>query len=75
MHPYSTKSHDVKYAELFTSDYAVNTISSCVLIFTVITNHFIGEDFYLTQHSMDGYEAMGFDVTQLTQIWSKVYLQ
>jgi hypothetical protein len=34
---------------------------------TVITNHFIGEDFYLSQHSMDGYEAMGFDVTQLTQ--------
>ncbi len=34
---------------------------------TVITNHFIGEDFYLIQHSMDGYEAMGFDVTQSTQ--------
>jgi hypothetical protein len=33
----------------------------------VITNHFIGEDFYLSQNSMDGYEAMGFDVTQLTQ--------
>ncbi len=37
------------------------------LFSTVITNHFIGEDFYLSQHSMDGYEAMGFDVTQLTQ--------
>jgi hypothetical protein len=34
---------------------------------TVITNHFIGEDFSQSQHSMDGYEAMGFDVTQLTQ--------
>jgi hypothetical protein len=34
---------------------------------TVITNHFIGEDFLLSQHSMDGFEAMGFDVTQLTQ--------
>jgi hypothetical protein len=34
---------------------------------TVITNEFIGEDFYLSQHSMDGYEAMGFDVAQLTQ--------
>jgi hypothetical protein len=34
---------------------------------TVITNDFIGEDFYLSQHSMDGYEAMGIDVTQLTQ--------
>jgi hypothetical protein len=37
------------------------------LFSTVITNHFNGEDFYLSQHSMDGYEAMGFDVTQLTQ--------
>jgi hypothetical protein len=34
---------------------------------TVITNEFIGEDFYLSHHSMDGYEAMRFDVTQLTQ--------
>jgi hypothetical protein len=34
---------------------------------TVITNEFIGEDVYLSQLSMDGYEAMGFDVTQLTQ--------
>ena len=33
----------------------------------VITNHFFGEEFYLSQHSMDGYEAMGFDVTQATQ--------
>jgi hypothetical protein len=40
----------------------------CVSFFsTVITNHFIGEEFYLSQHSMDGYEAMGFDVTQWTQ--------
>ncbi len=37
------------------------------LFSTVITNEFIGEDFYLSQHSMDGYETMGFDVTQLTQ--------
>jgi hypothetical protein len=34
---------------------------------TVITNEFIGEGFYLRQHSMDGYEAMRFDVTQATQ--------
>jgi hypothetical protein len=34
---------------------------------TAITNHFFGEDFYLSQHSMDGYEAMGFDVTQSTK--------
>jgi hypothetical protein len=37
------------------------------LFSTVITNKFIGGDFYLIQHSMDGYKAMGFDVTQLTQ--------
>ncbi len=37
------------------------------LFSTVITNHFIGEDFYQSQHYMDGYKAMGFDVTQLTQ--------
>jgi hypothetical protein len=35
--------------------------------FTVITNHFIGEEFCLGQISIDGYETMGFDVTQLTQ--------
>jgi hypothetical protein len=37
------------------------------LISTIITNHFIGEDFHLSQHSIYGYEAMGFDVTQLAQ--------
>jgi hypothetical protein len=37
------------------------------LFSTVITNEFIGEDFYLSQHSMDSYTAMRFDVTQLTQ--------
>jgi hypothetical protein len=37
------------------------------LFSTVITNHFIGEDFFLSQHSIDGYEAMGFDVSQSTQ--------
>jgi hypothetical protein len=36
------------------------------LFSTVITKEFIGEDVYLSQHSMDGYVAMGFDVTQLT---------
>jgi hypothetical protein len=34
---------------------------------TVITNHFIGEEFYLSPNSQDGFAAMGFDVTQLTQ--------
>ncbi len=37
------------------------------LFSTIITNEFIGEDFNLRQHSMNGYEAMVFDVTQLTQ--------
>ncbi len=34
---------------------------------TIIFNEFIGEEFCLGQTSIDGYEAMGFDVTQLTQ--------
>jgi hypothetical protein len=38
------------------------------LFSTVITNQYIGKDFNLSQHSMNGYEAMGFDVTQLTQV-------
>jgi hypothetical protein len=37
------------------------------LLSTVITNEFIGEEFCLGQTSINGYEAMGFDVTQLTQ--------
>jgi hypothetical protein len=37
------------------------------LFSTVITNHFIGEEFYLSPNSQDGYAAMGFDVTQSTQ--------
>jgi hypothetical protein len=41
---------------------------------TVITNEFIGEEFYPSPNSLDGYEAMGFNVTQLTQERSQVYL-
>jgi hypothetical protein len=37
------------------------------LFSTVIANRFIGEYFYLSQHSMNGYGAMGFNVTQSTQ--------
>jgi hypothetical protein len=37
------------------------------LFSTVITNEFIGEEFFLGQTSIDGNEAIGFDVTQLTQ--------
>jgi hypothetical protein len=37
------------------------------LFSTVITNEFIGEEFYPSTNSIDGYEAMGFDVTQSTQ--------
>ncbi len=37
------------------------------LFSTVITNEFIGEDFCPRQNSLNFYEAMGFDVTQLTQ--------
>ncbi len=35
--------------------------------FTVITHKLIGEEFCLGQTSINGYEAMGFDVRQLTQ--------
>jgi hypothetical protein len=45
------------------------------LISPVITNYFIGEDFYLSRLSLDGYEALGFDVTQLTQDMEQSYLQ
>jgi hypothetical protein len=34
---------------------------------TIITNEFIGEEFYPSQHLLDGYEAMRFESTQLTQ--------
>jgi hypothetical protein len=37
------------------------------LLSIIITNEFIGEEFCLGQTSINGYEAMGFDVTQLTQ--------
>ncbi len=37
------------------------------LFSTVITNHCIGGEFCLGQTSIDGYKAIGFDVTQLTQ--------
>ncbi len=37
------------------------------LFSTVITNEFIGEEFCLSPNSLDGYEATGFDVTQLAQ--------
>ncbi len=34
---------------------------------TIIINEFIGEEFYPSLNSLDGYEALGFEVTQLTQ--------
>ncbi len=47
----------------------VQLIQYChVSLFSIaITNHFIGEEFCLGQISINGYEAMRFDVTQLTQ--------
>jgi hypothetical protein len=33
----------------------------------IITNEFIGEEFYPSPNSVDGCEAMGFDETELTQ--------
>jgi hypothetical protein len=66
MHPYITESHDVKYAGSITSACAMIQYCHASLFSTVITNHFIGEEFCLGQTSINGYEAMGFDVTQLT---------
>ena len=37
------------------------------LFSNVIINEFFGEEFCLGQTSINGYEAMGFDVIQLTQ--------
>jgi hypothetical protein len=37
------------------------------LFSAIITNHFVGEECCIGQTSINGYEAMGFDVTQLTQ--------
>jgi hypothetical protein len=45
------------------------------LFSTVITNHFIGEEFCIGQTSIDGYKAMGFDVTQLPKMRNKDNLQ
>jgi hypothetical protein len=67
MHPYITESHFVKYAGSITSAYAMIQYRHVSLFFTVITNEFIGEEFSLSPNSLDGYEAMGFNVTQMTQ--------
>jgi hypothetical protein len=47
----------------------VQLIQYChaALFSTVITKILIGEEFCLGQTSIDGYEAIGFDETQLTQ--------
>ncbi len=67
MHPYITESHYVKYAGLFTSTMQLIQYCHVSLFSTVITNEFIGEEFYSSPNSVNGYEAMGFDVTQSTQ--------
>jgi hypothetical protein len=75
MHPYITESHYVKYAVLFTSTYAIDTLLLCVLISIVITNEFIGEEFYPSTNSVNSYETMGFDVTHnWLKMRSQVYL-
>jgi hypothetical protein len=64
------ESHFVKYAGSITSAYELmQLIQYCHVssFSTVITNELIGEESCLGQSSINGYEAMGFDVTQLTQ--------
>jgi hypothetical protein len=60
------ESHDVKYAGSITSAYAIDTNCHVSTFSTIITNEFIGEEFCLGQTSINSYEAMLFDVTQLT---------
>ncbi len=67
MHLYSTKSHYVNMQDWLLQIMQLIQYPHVSLFSTVITNNFIGEGFYLSQHSMDGYEAMGFYVTQSTQ--------
>jgi hypothetical protein len=67
MHPYITESHDVKYAGSLLQLMELIQYRHASSFSTVITNQFIGEEFCLSQTSINGYEAMGFDVTQLTQ--------
>ncbi len=76
MHPYIMESHYVTNMQdgllQLTQLIQYRHVS---LFSTVITNHFIWEEFCLGQTSIDGYKAMGFDVTQLTQVEEQVYLQ
>ncbi len=67
MHPYSKKSHYDKYAGLFTSDYAINTTSSCVLVFHCHHQSCYWRRF-LPKSTLYGWLwGMGFDVTQSAQ--------
>ncbi len=78
MHPYSTKSHYVKYAGSFTSDYAINTTSSCVPLF-----HCHHQSLYWRKFLPKSTLNTQWMVTRLwdlmlhnwLKIWSKVYLQ
>jgi hypothetical protein len=67
MHPYITESHDVKYAGSITSAYAINTILSCVIVFHRHHQSLYWRRILPRSNLYHGYEAMGFDVTQLTQ--------
>jgi hypothetical protein len=67
MHPYITESHYVKYAGLITSACAIKTISPCVIVFHRHHQSLYWRRFLPRKPSIDGYKAMGFDVTQSTQ--------
>ncbi len=67
MHPNITESHYVKHAGLITSAYAKDTISSCVIVFHRHHQSLYWRRFCLGQTSINGYEAIGFDVMQSTQ--------
>ncbi len=68
MHPHRAKSHFVNMQDWLLQIMQSIQYPHVSSFSTVITNECIGDEFYLSQHSMGGYEAMGFDVTQfLTQ--------
>jgi hypothetical protein len=67
MHPYITEHMMSNMQDQLLQLMQLIQYCHASLFSTVITNHFIGEEFCLGKTSIDGYKATGFDVTQLTQ--------
>jgi hypothetical protein len=63
MHPYIMESHYVNMQDCLLQLMQLIQYCNVSLFSIIITNEFIGEEFYPSPNSVDGYEAMGFDVT------------